>query len=132
MDRIRTRQPISTGSEKIVVKSGGTRKEFEMDKVFPQEVSQGECKIKSSASHVSLFISHSNCNKKLFYLGNTLEDVFVEVEPILRSALDGHNVCVFAYGQTGTGKTFTMVSNKTIDCSYCCCFNWWQMQIIQL
>ncbi|XP_022719240.1 kinesin-like protein KIN-14U isoform X2 [Durio zibethinus] len=36
------------------------------------------------------------------------QDVFVEVEPILRSALDGHNVCIFAYGQTGTGKTFTM------------------------
>ncbi|KAL2325435.1 hypothetical protein Fmac_024493 [Flemingia macrophylla] len=36
------------------------------------------------------------------------ESVFVEVEPILRSAMDGHNVCVFAYGQTSTGKTFTM------------------------
>ncbi|KAI5422147.1 hypothetical protein KIW84_045563 [Lathyrus oleraceus] len=22
--------------------------------------------------------------------------------------MDGHNVCIFAYGQTGTGKTFTM------------------------
>ncbi|KAF3454370.1 hypothetical protein FNV43_RR04817 [Rhamnella rubrinervis] len=76
MERLRTREPISTGSEKIVVKSGGSRKEFEFDKVFPQEISQ--------------------------------EDVFVEVEPILRSALDGHNVCVLAYGQTGTGKTFTM------------------------
>ncbi|MBA0687317.1 hypothetical protein Goari_014865, partial [Gossypium aridum] len=35
-------------------------------------------------------------------------DVFVDVEPILRSALDGHNVSILAYGQTGTGKTFTM------------------------
>ncbi|XP_031496783.1 kinesin-like protein KIN-14U isoform X1 [Nymphaea colorata] len=42
------------------------------------------------------------------------EDVFVEVEPILKSALDGHNVCIFAYGQTGTGKTFTM--EGTSDC----------------
>ncbi|XP_061945872.1 kinesin-like protein KIN-14U isoform X2 [Populus nigra] len=46
--------------------------------------------------------------KSLFALENSVEDVFVEVEPILRSALDGHNVCILAYGQTGTGKTFTM------------------------
>ncbi|KAK9691794.1 hypothetical protein RND81_09G220600 [Saponaria officinalis] len=45
---------------------------------------------------------------KVFCQNSTQEDVFVEVEPILRSALDGHNVCVLAYGQTGTGKTFTM------------------------
>ena len=46
-------------------------------------------------------------------LENTAEEVFVEVEPILRSALDGHNVCILAYGQTGTGKTFTMVSKSS-------------------
>lgn len=76
MDKRRIREPISAGSEKIVVKSAGTRKGFDFDKVFPQETSQ--------------------------------EDVFAEVKPILRSALDGHNVCIFAHGQTGTGKTFTM------------------------
>lgn len=75
-DKQRTHQPISVESEKIVVRSGGSRKEFEFDKVFPQESIQ--------------------------------EDVFAEVEPIIRSALDGHNVCILAYGQTGTGKTYTM------------------------
>ncbi|KAF8392541.1 hypothetical protein HHK36_022886 [Tetracentron sinense] len=75
-EKRRIREPISTGSEKIMVRSVGSRKEFGLDKVFPQEASQ--------------------------------EDVFVEVEPTLRSALDGHNVCILAYGQTGTGKTFTM------------------------
>lgn len=45
---------------------------------------------------------------RLFAQEATQEEVFHEVEPMLRSALDGHNVCVFAYGQTGTGKTFTM------------------------
>ncbi|KAH7571967.1 hypothetical protein JRO89_XS04G0176100 [Xanthoceras sorbifolium] len=45
---------------------------------------------------------------KVFNQTASQENVFVEVEPILRSALDGHNVCVLAYGQTGTGKTFTM------------------------
>ncbi|KAK9148853.1 hypothetical protein Scep_007610 [Stephania cephalantha] len=47
---------------------------------------------------------------KVFPQNASQEDVFMEVEPILRSALDGHNVCIMAYGQTGTGKTFTMVS----------------------
>ncbi|KAG2694957.1 hypothetical protein I3843_08G167000 [Carya illinoinensis] len=75
-DKRRIHEPISTGSEKIVIQLAGIRKEFELDKVFLQQASQ--------------------------------DDVFVEVEPILKSALDGHNVCVFAYGQTGTGKTFTM------------------------
>lgn len=48
---------------------------------------------------------------KLFLNSSTFcaDDVFEELVPILRSALDGHNVCIFAYGQTGTGKTYTMV-----------------------
>lgn len=45
---------------------------------------------------------------KLFQQESSQEDIFTEVEPILTSALDGHNVCVLAYGQTGTGKTYTM------------------------
>ncbi|WVZ50096.1 hypothetical protein U9M48_001384 [Paspalum notatum var. saurae] len=45
---------------------------------------------------------------RVFNQESTQEDVFHEVKPILRSALDGHNVCILAYGQTGTGKTYTM------------------------
>ncbi|KAK8663851.1 hypothetical protein V6N13_083656 [Hibiscus sabdariffa] len=35
-------------------------------------------------------------------------DVFADASPFVTSVLDGYNVCIFAYGQTGTGKTFTM------------------------
>ncbi|GMY12069.1 kinesin-like protein KIN-14R [Fagus crenata] len=35
-------------------------------------------------------------------------DVFSDASPMVISVLDGYNVCIFAYGQTGTGKTFTM------------------------
>ncbi|XVE83041.1 hypothetical protein DITRI_Ditri16bG0055000 [Diplodiscus trichospermus] len=35
-------------------------------------------------------------------------NVFADASPLVTSVLDGYNVCIFAYGQTGTGKTFTM------------------------
>ncbi|KAL9259686.1 Kinesin-like protein [Drosera capensis] len=69
-------EPILAGSQKVVIRLVGSRKEFDFDKVFLPN--------------------------------STQEDVFFEVKPILRSALDGHNVCILAYGQTGMGKTFTM------------------------
>ncbi|XP_052197998.1 kinesin-like protein KIN-14R isoform X2 [Diospyros lotus] len=39
---------------------------------------------------------------------NDQVDVFADASPMVTSVLDGYNVCIFAYGQTGTGKTFTM------------------------
>ncbi|KAE8687169.1 kinesin-like protein KIF3A-like isoform X2 [Hibiscus syriacus] len=44
---------------------------------------------------------------KVFH-GSSQDGVFSEVEPVIKSVLDGYNACIFAYGQTGTGKTFTM------------------------
>lgn len=40
------------------------------------------------------------------------DDVFLEIEPVIKSVIDGYNACIFAYGQTGTGKTFTMVRSR--------------------
>ncbi|GAV66863.1 Kinesin domain-containing protein/Malectin domain-containing protein [Cephalotus follicularis] len=39
-------------------------------------------------------------------------EVFEDASPVVISVLDGYNVCIFAYGQTGTGKTFTMVGTE--------------------
>ncbi|XP_063103465.1 kinesin-like protein KIFC3 isoform X6 [Cavia porcellus] len=36
------------------------------------------------------------------------QDVFQEVQALITSCIDGFNVCIFAYGQTGAGKTYTM------------------------
>ncbi|XP_068663823.1 kinesin-like protein KIN-14B [Aristolochia californica] len=50
----------------------------------------------------------SYCFDRVFHPDSTQDEVFSEVEEVIKSALDGYNVCIFAYGQTGTGKTFTM------------------------
>jgi len=42
------------------------------------------------------------------------EDVFRDTEPLMVSVLDGFNVCIFAYGQSGTGKTFTMEGSDSL------------------
>lgn len=39
--------------------------------------------------------------------------VFEEVDPLISSVLDGYNACIMAYGQTGAGKTYTMLGSET-------------------
>ncbi|KIH67527.1 kinesin motor domain protein [Ancylostoma duodenale] len=43
----------------------------------------------------------------------TQEQIFSKVSPIITSCIDGYNVCLFAYGHTGSGKTYTMEGPET-------------------
>eukprot|EP01006_Ploeotia_vitrea_P048294 TRINITY_DN67213_c9_g4_i1.p1 TRINITY_DN67213_c9_g4~~TRINITY_DN67213_c9_g4_i1.p1 ORF type:complete len:836 (+),score=137.53 TRINITY_DN67213_c9_g4_i1:35-2542(+) len=45
---------------------------------------------------------------KCFGVTNSQDDMYQEVKPLSLSVLDGFNVCVLAYGETGSGKTYTM------------------------
>jgi hypothetical protein len=36
-------------------------------------------------------------------------DVFENIKPLLGSVLSGYNACLFAYGQTSAGKSYTMI-----------------------
>jgi hypothetical protein len=46
----------------------------------------------------------------------TQEEVYDQVaRPIIDGVLDGYNGTLFAYGQTGTGKTYTMMGNEKVE-----------------
>ncbi|XP_047959009.1 kinesin-like protein KIN-14R [Salvia hispanica] len=67
-----------------------------------------------AANDGDLGIAANGSNKKSFKFDRVYTpkddqvDVFADAAPMVVSVLDGYNVCIFAYGQTGTGKTFTM------------------------
>lgn len=41
-------------------------------------------------------------------MSSSQDEVFEEVKPLVISSLDGYNVSIIAYGQTSSGKTYSM------------------------
>ena len=62
----------------------------------------------------SIIINEINKQSKVFefdYIFNeksTQEDVYEEVTLLIQSMIHGNNICIMSYGQTCTGKTFTI------------------------
>lgn len=50
---------------------------------------------------------------RVFGPSSTQVEVFDEIKPMVTSALDGFHACIFAYGQTGAGKSYTMSGPPT-------------------
>ena len=44
----------------------------------------------------------------IFDTKSTQKDVYEEVTLLIQSMVQGNNICIIAYGQTGTGKTYTI------------------------
>lgn len=51
---------------------------------------------------------------RVFGTSATNQEIFEEVDLLLQSVLNGVNCCIFAYGQTSSGKTYTMLSSHGI------------------
>lgn len=83
------------------------------------------CRIKPAlpSNDICIFFSEASCQTlqlkngtstnfyafdRCFPPSSTQSEIFTEIKQFVQSALDGENICVFAYGATGSGKTFTM------------------------
>ncbi|PVH33354.1 hypothetical protein PAHAL_9G633800 [Panicum hallii] len=80
------------------------------------EVSSGQKYVVDfdGANDGDIVITNAGTSKKTFRFDRVFtpkddqDVVYADASPLVTSVLDGYNVCIFAYGQTGTGKTFTM------------------------
>lgn len=52
---------------------------------------------------------------RVFKPTDTQARIFDEVSDLVQSALDGFQVCLFSYGQTGAGKTHTMQGGRSYE-----------------
>jgi len=62
----------------------------------------------SVVDNMTLAIGEKKVNFNAVFEPGTQDEVFEECRGLVQSAIDGYNVTIFAYGQTGAGKTFTM------------------------
>jgi len=74
-----------------------------------KEKAQGDRQVTKPVNSMTLGIEDNPnfCFDAVFTPG-TQEEVFEDCRDLVQSAVDGYNVTMFAYGQTGAGKTFTM------------------------
>ncbi|KAJ4881983.1 P-loop containing nucleoside triphosphate hydrolases superfamily protein [Raphanus sativus] len=81
-------------------------------RVKPLDSKKSRAPVSSDARNIIIKLTESKRKTynfdRVFQPDSSQDDVFLEIEPVIKSVIDGYNACIFAYGQTGTGKTFTM------------------------
>eukprot|EP00747_Dinoflagellata_sp_TGD_P068042 gnl/TRDRNA2_/TRDRNA2_155542_c0_seq1.p1 gnl/TRDRNA2_/TRDRNA2_155542_c0~~gnl/TRDRNA2_/TRDRNA2_155542_c0_seq1.p1 ORF type:complete len:386 (-),score=49.24 gnl/TRDRNA2_/TRDRNA2_155542_c0_seq1:266-1423(-) len=75
-----------------------------------REVANGDTMAVRALDGLTLETGPSKCTFSFdsVFLPGSQDEIFEDCRDLVHSAADGHNVTIFAYGQTGAGKTFTM------------------------
>lgn len=83
-----------------------------------KERETGDTQVTQSSGSMTLNVDGKDGDDKTsfafdaVFTPGTQEQIFEDCSDLVQSAVDGYNVTVFAYGQTGAGKTFTMYGAK--------------------
>ena len=90
---------------RVMVKTAqGRKKVFEFERVYTPSTSQEEVTL---GREIQLIFP-----RQFLHLCSLpfppLPQIFQDTKPTILSCVDGYNVCIIAYGQTGAGKTYTM------------------------
>ena len=51
---------------------------------------------------------------RVFPASTKQSEVYSAISPLIQASFDGYNSTIFAYGQTGTGKTHTMLGESCV------------------
>jgi len=81
-----------------------------------KETSQNDSQITERVDSMTLAVAYGhavvNFAFDAVFTPGSQEEVFEDCKNLVQSAMDGYNVTIFAFGQTGAGKTFTMYGNS--------------------
>jgi len=73
-----------------------------------KESNAGDTNITQVLDSMSVKVKDDSFSFDAVFAPGTQDEVFEDCKDLVQSAIDGYNVTMFAYGQTGAGKTHTM------------------------
>ncbi|EPZ36202.1 kinesin-domain-containing protein [Rozella allomycis CSF55] len=87
---------------------------------FPESKEENQIEILQTTEHFSdnskqIVKSLPFQYDRVFQPNSSQSQVFNEISQLVQSSLDGYRVCVFAYGQTNSGKSYTMEGPAIFD-----------------
>jgi len=82
--------------------------------ISEKEKDSGDTQVTESSGSMTLEVENKDGGERssfafdAVFTPGTQDEIFEDCKDLVQSAVDGYNVTIFAYGQTGAGKTFTM------------------------
>eukprot|EP00927_Polykrikos_kofoidii_P033161 TRINITY_DN28068_c0_g1_i2.p1 TRINITY_DN28068_c0_g1~~TRINITY_DN28068_c0_g1_i2.p1 ORF type:complete len:1273 (+),score=350.36 TRINITY_DN28068_c0_g1_i2:78-3896(+) len=106
------RRKIHNGIEDL---KGSIRVFCRVRPLSSKEVKANDTVITTAVDAMTVEVDGAKFGFDAVFTPGTQEEVFEDCRDLVQSAADGYNVTMFAYGQTGAGKTFTMYGVKGME-----------------